>query len=170
MTLKNGMKLSDSDVVQLQNEIVNSDLKLDIQELTGYPVPDNGRDMRRIWLEMLEDKKFEEARAQAEKRAVQQFWLNRFQSYAGNMKEFLAQLDKLNLVTGVVEKKHYTYNVSGNKIALVEGRIGFPAQLLGAYIKKNVSYTFLLDDKPLTPVGLKVDVEKGSTEIKFEYA
>lgn len=168
MVLKNGKEITDEELVEIQNEVANTDLQQDIADLTGYPVPNNGRDMRRIWMDLLADRKFEKARAKAEEKAVQSYWTVRFSRYAASLKEFLSQLDEFNFVSGLVDGKHYTYEVVGDQIKLVDGCAGFPARLFATYIKK-MPYKFVLNGKPLTPVGVKVNVKNNTAEIQFEY-
>lgn len=167
MILKNGKELTEDELIEIQNTIANEDLRQDILELTGYPTPENARDMRKIWMGLLGDKQFEKARATAEEKAVREYWTGRFAIHAEGFKEFLAQLDEFNFVSGFVDGKHYTYEVVGDQIRLVNGCAGFPARLFAAYIKNNVLYTFYLDGKPVTPIGVKVDVRKNEAEIEF---
>lgn len=167
MVLKNGKELTDDELVEIQNTVANDDLRQDIIDLTGYPVPENARDMRKIWMGLLGDKQFEQARTIAEEKAVREYWTGRFAIHADGFKEFLTQLDEFNFVSGSVGGKHYTYEVIGDQIKLVDGCAGFPARLFAAYLKKNVAYTFVLEGKPVTPIGVKVDVRKNEAEIEF---
>lgn len=169
MKLKSGKELTEDELIEIQNTVANEDLRQDILELTGYPTPENARDMRKIWMGLLGDKQFEKARATAEEKAVREYWTGRFAIHADGFKEFLAQLDEFNFVSGSVDGKHYTYEVVGDQIKLVNGCAGFPARLFAAYLKKNVVYTFILDDKPVTPIGVKVDVRKNEAEITFRF-
>lgn len=168
MRLKNGKEVTNTELVEIQNTVANEDLRQDIQDLTGYPVPENARDMRKIWMGLLGDKQFEKARATAEEKVVREYWTGRFAIHADGFKEFLTQLDEFNFVSGSVGGKHYTYEVVGDQIKLVNGCAGFPARLFAAYLKKNVVYSFYLGDKPAMPIGVKVDARKNETEIEFK--
>ena len=168
MKLKNGKELNEEELIEIQNTVANEDLRQDIQELTGYPTPENARDMRKIWMGLLGDKQFEKARATAEEKVVREYWTGRFAIHADGFKEFLTQLDEFNFVSGSVGGKHYTYEVVGDQIKLVNGCAGFPARLFAAYLKKNVVYSFYLGDKPAMPIGVKVDARKNETEIEFK--
>lgn len=168
MKLKNGKELNEEELIEIQNTVANEDLRQDIQDLTGYPVPENARDMRKIWMGLLGDKQFEKARATAEEKVVREYWTGRFAIHADGFKEFLTQLDEFNFVSGSVGGKHYTYEVVGDQIKLVNGCAGFPARLFAAYLKKNVVYSFYLGDKPAMPIGVKVDARKNETEIEFK--
>ena len=169
MILKNGKELNEEELIEIQNTVANEDLRQDILELTGYPTPENARDMRKIWIDMLSDPQLEKARAKAEKRITQDYWVKRFSVQADGLKEFLSQLQEFNFVSGFVDGKHYTYEVVGDQIRLVNGCAGFPARLFAAYLKKNVLYTFTLDEKPVTPIGVKVDVRRNEAEITFRF-
>lgn len=169
MKLKSGKEITEEEIIEIQNTVANEDLRQDILELTGYPTPENARDMRKIWIDMLSDPQLEKVRAKAEKRITQDYWVKRFSVQADGLKEFLSQLQEFNFVSGFVDGKHYTYEVVGDQIRLVNGCAGFPARLFAAYLKKNVVYTFILDDKPVTPIGVRVDIGKNEAEITFRF-
>lgn len=169
MKLKNGKEITEEELIEIQNTIANEDLRQDILELTGYPTPENARDMRKIWIDMLSDPGLTKARAKAEKRITQDYWVERFSVQADGLKEFLSQLQEFNFVYGCIEGKRYTYEIVGNEIRLKEGHAGFPARLFAAYIKKNVAYSFIFDEKQITPVGVIVNVKKNEAEIHFQY-